>query len=117
MQQQHQQQLRVYGLADGGSVGSPAGPNYRRTTTSFLVSADWRYQRMYVDTMFFPEAPRTTAAEPRVGELGAEGTARLTRETPPQQDEEGLCQEQQQSGGDGHGGPDIFACRPYHTGN
>ncbi|CAG9571220.1 hypothetical_protein_-_conserved [Leishmania major strain Friedlin] len=47
---------RRYGSAAAFAVATPADPRYSHATTSFLISADWRYQRMYVDSMYFPEA-------------------------------------------------------------
>ena len=92
---------RGYGFAEGGGVGSPTGPNYRRATTSFLVSADWRYQRMYVDTMFFPEARRGAEAQP-----AAESTE--------QQQQQQQHQEEEEEEEEGRSGADVFACRSFH---
>ncbi|KPA77194.1 hypothetical protein ABB37_07109 [Leptomonas pyrrhocoris] len=98
---------RGYGFANAGSVGSPAGPNYRRTTTAFLISADWRYQRTYVDTVFFPQVVE--------GARSSHGASKV-----PQPAEDGETPQQPRSSssqsvppGERHGGADVFACRPF----
>ncbi|KAG5483295.1 hypothetical protein LSCM1_04837 [Leishmania martiniquensis] len=54
---------RRYGWAATPAVVAPTDPRYSRATTSFLIGADWRYQRIYVDTMYFPKAGVDSASQ------------------------------------------------------
>ncbi|TPP46220.1 hypothetical protein CGC21_4595 [Leishmania donovani] len=65
---------RRYGSAAAFAVATPADPRYSHATTSFLISADWRYQRMYVDSMYFPEATAGSASR------GAEAASEAHKE-------------------------------------
>ncbi|KAG5509373.1 hypothetical protein JKF63_06683 [Porcisia hertigi] len=47
---------RRYGSMATSAVARSTDPSYRRATASFLISADWRYQRMYVDNVYFPQS-------------------------------------------------------------
>ncbi|KPI84536.1 hypothetical protein ABL78_6421 [Leptomonas seymouri] len=88
---------RGYGFANSGAVVTPIEPNYRRTTTSFLVSADWRYQRTYVDTMYFPEVTNSVVGQG----AGGEGEMKM----PPTS--------HSSPSGEEHRAADVFACRPF----
>ncbi|CBZ24895.1 conserved hypothetical protein [Leishmania mexicana MHOM/GT/2001/U1103] len=59
-----------YGSVATSAVATPGDPRYSHATTSFLISADWRYQRMYVDSMYFPESTADSAS--RGAETGHE---------------------------------------------
>ncbi|KAG5483156.1 hypothetical protein CUR178_04730 [Leishmania enriettii] len=115
---------RQYGLVPARAVATLADPRYSRATASFLISADWRYQRIYVDSMYFPKAAADGASQggERANSVHEEGSRQLdvARRAP----EEGP--------GKGESKPttpaaavwcassvnnrsvDVFACRPLH---
>ncbi|CAJ1014279.1 hypothetical protein Q4I32_002133 [Leishmania shawi] len=100
---------RQYGLAATPAVAMPAARGYSHATTSFLIGADWRYQRIYVDTMYFPASAVDSAPQRAEGASGAP-------EAPANDESERITP----AGAVRHApsanscNADVFACRALH---
>ncbi|GET87059.1 hypothetical protein, conserved [Leishmania tarentolae] len=100
---------RRYGSAATSAVVTPADPRYSHATTSFLISADWRYQRIYVDSRYSPE----TAAH-RVSR-GADAVSGAPQDLVHRESERAAPAAVKQCAFSAtHRDADVFVCRPFH---
>ncbi|KAG5509697.1 hypothetical protein GH5_05555 [Leishmania sp. Ghana 2012 LV757] len=115
---------RRYGLVPARAVATPADPRYSRATASFLISAEWRYQRIYVDNMYFPKAAAGSASQggERTNSVHEEGSRQLdvARSAPEEGPEKGESKPTTPAAAvwcassANNRSADVFACRPLH---
>ncbi|KAG5505085.1 hypothetical protein JIQ42_04271 [Leishmania sp. Namibia] len=115
---------RRYGLVPARAVATPTDPRYSRATASFLIRADWRYQRIYVDSVYFPKAAADSASqgdEP-ANSVHEEGSRQLdvARSAPEEGPEKGESKPTIPAAAvwcassANNRSADVFACRPLH---